>query len=289
MPFDPSKQTLDNITQTLINVVGDGNIGTSVPPKLNGEFRVPFVKNLRLGPRTDYFGGTQYTLLWDEPDETSNVSHYNVYVIGALGDNTSPIGPYAAQKSPCPFRVVTSTASVLTFFVQTQLSNGNCSELSRSPSVTALSSSPTLGVIAVNEGGTGQSSYTDGQLLIGNTSTTGLDKNTLTAGANITVTNGPGTISLSSQEAYRTTAADTYILATDCTVELTSGSHNWLLPVASLVPTGKIFSFPNTGAGVGSITPNGTDTIQGVAASANVASGTTKTIRSNGSTGWVFV
>lgn len=50
--------------------------------------------------------------------------------------------------------------------------------------------------IAVNKGGTGQTSYTDGQVLIGNTSTGGLSKTTLTAGSNITITNGNGTISI---------------------------------------------------------------------------------------------
>lgn len=50
--------------------------------------------------------------------------------------------------------------------------------------------------IAVASGGTGQTSYTDGQLLIGNTSGNTLTKATLTAGANIAITNGNGSISI---------------------------------------------------------------------------------------------
>ena len=50
--------------------------------------------------------------------------------------------------------------------------------------------------IAVNKGGTGQTSYTDGQLLIGNTSGNTLSKATLTAGSNITITNGNGSIAI---------------------------------------------------------------------------------------------
>jgi len=50
--------------------------------------------------------------------------------------------------------------------------------------------------IAVNKGGTGQTSYTDGQLLIGNTTGNTLAKATLTAGTNITVTNGGASITL---------------------------------------------------------------------------------------------
>lgn len=50
--------------------------------------------------------------------------------------------------------------------------------------------------IAVANGGTGQTAYTDGQLLIGDTSTGGLDKATLTAGSGISVTNGNGSITI---------------------------------------------------------------------------------------------
>jgi hypothetical protein len=50
--------------------------------------------------------------------------------------------------------------------------------------------------LAVAQGGTGQTSYTDGQLLIGNTATGGLSKATITAGSGISVTNGNGSISI---------------------------------------------------------------------------------------------
>lgn len=52
------------------------------------------------------------------------------------------------------------------------------------------------GTLPVANGGTGQSSYTNGQLLIGNTATGGLNAATLTAGANMSITNGNGTITL---------------------------------------------------------------------------------------------
>jgi hypothetical protein len=52
--------------------------------------------------------------------------------------------------------------------------------------------------VAVNRGGTGQSSFTDGQLLIGNSTGNTLTKATLTAGANITITNSAGGITIAS-------------------------------------------------------------------------------------------
>jgi len=50
--------------------------------------------------------------------------------------------------------------------------------------------------ITVANGGTGQSSYTNGQLLIGNSTGNTLTKATLTAGSGITITNGTGSITI---------------------------------------------------------------------------------------------
>jgi len=55
--------------------------------------------------------------------------------------------------------------------------------------------SSTLGV---SSGGTGQTTYTDGQLLIGNSTGNTLTKATLTAGSGITITNGNGSITVAS-------------------------------------------------------------------------------------------
>lgn len=52
------------------------------------------------------------------------------------------------------------------------------------------------GTLNVANGGTGQTTYTDGQLLIGNSSGNTLSKATLTAGANITITNSAGGITI---------------------------------------------------------------------------------------------
>ena len=62
--------------------------------------------------------------------------------------------------------------------------------------------------LSVATGGTGQTSYTDGQLLIGKTTGNTLSKATLTAGTNVTITNGSGAIT---------------IAATDTNTEYTAG------------------------------------------------------------------
>ena len=50
--------------------------------------------------------------------------------------------------------------------------------------------------LPVASGGTGQSTYTDGQLLIGNTGSGSLSVATLTAGSNVSITNGAGSITI---------------------------------------------------------------------------------------------
>ena len=65
-----------------------------------------------------------------------------------------------------------------------------------------ITSSGTLAIslsgtaLPVANGGTGQTSYTDGELLIGNTTGNTLAKTTLTAGTGVTITNGSGTITI---------------------------------------------------------------------------------------------
>jgi len=58
----------------------------------------------------------------------------------------------------------------------------------------SLGSGTITGTLAVVNGGTGQSSFTDGQLLIGNSIGNTLSKSTLTAGNGVVITNGNGSI-----------------------------------------------------------------------------------------------
>lgn len=66
-----------------------------------------------------------------------------------------------------------------------------------SSSIAIAASQVTSGVLAVANGGTGQSSYTDGQLLIGNSVGNTLSKATLTAGSGVSISNGNGSITIS--------------------------------------------------------------------------------------------
>jgi hypothetical protein len=72
------------------------------------------------------------------------------------------------------------------------------------------------GTLPVANGGTGQTTYTDGQLLIGNTTGNTLTKATLTAGTGITVTNASGSITIASSGGGSTSIGLVRAIAINC-------------------------------------------------------------------------
>jgi len=86
-------------------------------------------------------------------------------------------------------------------------SNGSVTSVAASGGATGLTftgspitTSGTLtlgGTLAVASGGTGQTSYVDGELLIGNSTGNTLTKANLTAGTGVSITNSPGSITIS--------------------------------------------------------------------------------------------
>ena len=110
--------------------------------------------------------------------------------------------------------------------------------------------------VTVGQGGTNQTSYTDGQLLIGNTTGNTLTKSTLTAGSGITITNGAGSISIASSGGSGTvtsvTGTSPVNVATGTTtpvISLASGYGDTQNPYAS--KTANFFlSAPNGSTGV---------------------------------------
>lgn len=74
--------------------------------------------------------------------------------------------------------------------------------------------------IGVAYGGTGQTSYTNGQLLIGNTATGGLSKAVITPGANITITNGNGTIEIAAAGTSYTAGNGLDLVGTEFSADL---------------------------------------------------------------------
>ena len=70
-----------------------------------------------------------------------------------------------------------------------------------------LGASSITGTLGVADGGTSHTSYTNGQLLIGSTTSGGLSKATLTAGSNVSITNGDGSITIAATDTNTTYTA----------------------------------------------------------------------------------
>ena len=74
--------------------------------------------------------------------------------------------------------------------------------------------------VGVAYGGTGQNSFTDGQLLIGNSTGNTLSKATLTAGSGISISNGNGTITLSASGANFTAGDGLDLVGSELSLDL---------------------------------------------------------------------
>jgi len=93
------------------------------------------------------------------------------------------------------------------------------------------------GTLPVANGGTGQTTYTDGQLLIGNTTGNTLTKATLTAGTGIGITNGNGSITIANTGGTVTSVA-ALTLGTTGTDLSSTVANSTTTPVITLnVPT----------------------------------------------------
>jgi hypothetical protein len=113
---------------------------------------------------------------------TGNVTVSNTGVLSAIaGSGISVSNPTGD--------VTFANTGVLSF------SGGSTGLLPSTATTGVVSLSGTLGV---GYGGTGQTTYTNGQLLIGNTTGNTLTKTTLTAGAGVTISNGAGSITINS-------------------------------------------------------------------------------------------
>ena len=81
-------------------------------------------------------------------------------------------------------------------FSATPVSSISFGSTGLTPATATTGAITVAGTLAVANGGTGNTTYTNGQLLIGNTTGNTLTKATLTAGANVSITNGTGSITI---------------------------------------------------------------------------------------------
>jgi hypothetical protein len=161
--------------------------------------------------------------------------------------------------------------------------------------VTAIDFIPSLvlgAALPVASGGTGQTSYTNGQLLIGNTSGNTLTKATLTAGTGISVTDGTGSITIAATNNGTVTSVSgtgtVQGLSLSGTVtssgNLTLGGSLSAVNLASQV-TGTL-PVANGGTGAASLTTNNVLIGNGTSAVQFVAPGDSGNILTSNGTTW---
>jgi hypothetical protein len=139
---------------------------------------------------------------------------------GGTGDALSPVAGAVVYSTGTKFalstlgsigQVLTSNGTAAPTWV-TLTGTGTVSSVAVSGGTTGLTTSGgpittsgtiTIGgTLAVASGGTGETTYTNGQLLIGNTTGNTLTKATLTAGTNVSITNGSGAITINATDAF---------------------------------------------------------------------------------------
>lgn len=179
----------------------------------------------------------------------SNIAGTGISVSSATGNVTVANTGVLSVTAGTGISVTATTGAITVANTGVLSFNGGSTGLTPN---TATTGAVTLaGTLDVDNGGTGQTSYTNGQLLIGNTTGNTLTKATLTAGTGITITNGTGSISVATSGTVTTNApvtktADFSVASTDtwlinnktgstCTVTLPSPSAN----------TGRVLYFIN--------------------------------------------
>jgi hypothetical protein len=131
---------------------------------------------------------TPRLLAGNSVDGSTNVAFANKFIVQGTSDSGLS-GPQFLGALGTGIVKNTTTTGVLSIAVA-----GDFPTLNQNTTGSAASLSATL---AVPSGGTGQTSYTDGQLLIGNSTGNTLTKASLTAGSGITITPGAGSITIS--------------------------------------------------------------------------------------------
>lgn len=115
-----------------------------------------------------------------------------------LRGNGTNVVMSAIQAADVPTLNQNTTGSAATLTtartIQTNLASTSSASFNGSANITP----GVTGTLGVASGGTGQTTYTNGQLLIGNTTGNTLTKATLTAGTNVSITNGAGSITIDS-------------------------------------------------------------------------------------------
>jgi len=143
-------------------------------------------------------GGNVQVIGWKTVPATAGGTGQTTYATGDIlyASATNTLSKLAAGSNG---QVLTLAGGVPTWAASTGgVTSFSAGTTGFTPSTGTTGAITLAGTLSVANGGTGQTTYTDGQLLIGNTTGNTLTKATLTAGTGISITNGAGSITIAS-------------------------------------------------------------------------------------------
>jgi hypothetical protein len=196
----------------------------------------------------------------------------NLYTIAYAATNTVTSGTYGTvarvpQITVNEFGTITAISDLLIQIDASQIVSGIIASARIQGAYTGITGVGTLtlgtwnaSTIGVGYGGTGQTSYTDGQLLIGNSTGNTLTKATLTAGTAIGISNGAGAITITN-----TLPDQTVVLNNGTGISVTGTYPNFTITNTSPSSGGTVTSVAaltlgTAGTDLSSTVANGTTT-----------------------------
>jgi hypothetical protein len=179
-----------NFTTTTGTVTSVGGTGTVNGISLSGT--VTSTGNLTLGGTLSNVSlTTQVTGTLPVANGGTGITSFGTGIAAFLGTPSSANLAAAVTNETGSGALVFATSPTLVTPALGTPSSGTLTNATGLPIVNG-----TTGTLSVARGGTGQTSYTNGQLLIGNTTGNTLAKATLTAGSGVSITNGTGSITI---------------------------------------------------------------------------------------------
>jgi len=176
-------------TNAAIAILDEGTSITSGVKKINFVGAAVTATNSGDDVTVNVSAGTVTSVTGTSPVASSGGATPAISLSAGYGDT---LNPYASKTANFVLAAPNGSAGVPTFraVVAADIPTLNQNTTGTASNVT--------GTVAVIRGGTAQTSYTNGQLLIGNTTGNTLTKATLSAGTGISITNGTGSISIAS-------------------------------------------------------------------------------------------
>ncbi len=109
--------------------------GPNLPPRLQGNTRVPVVTEFKVLTRAGFLGGTEFVLYFLQPPGTLKISTYNILYKAEGASSFSSAG--SSATSPVTIRIPIADPVNVVFKCQTNLGNGFISDINISPSCTS--------------------------------------------------------------------------------------------------------------------------------------------------------